>query len=139
MWRSLYRSLVGCLLYASVLSRTDITYDVAQLSRFLSNPGPNHCSQAIRVLTPLLDFVNPLKWNRSCCSGRPRYSSKVPHRRCDWISSIADSSQMSLSGPTHGLGVYVTVYIRTKGARPWSPRGWELLFRPDDGSYLQRI
>jgi hypothetical protein len=58
MWRSLYRSLVGCLLYASVLSRTDITYDVAQLSRFVSNPGPNHWNQAIRVLTYLRDTAD---------------------------------------------------------------------------------
>ncbi|OWZ18686.1 polyprotein [Phytophthora megakarya] len=45
-----YRALVGCLLFSTTCTRPDVTYIVAQLSRFLENPGQQHWKAAIRVL-----------------------------------------------------------------------------------------
>ena len=45
-----YRSLVGNLLYMSVVSRPDISFIVSNLSQFLSNPGRDHWVAAKRVL-----------------------------------------------------------------------------------------
>lgn len=45
-----YRSLIGCLLYITTCTRPDIAFVVAQLSRFLENPGQQHWNAAIRVL-----------------------------------------------------------------------------------------
>lgn len=39
---STYRTLVGSLLYLSVMSRPDITFAVCNLSQFLTNPGMPH-------------------------------------------------------------------------------------------------
>ncbi|KAL4116578.1 hypothetical protein PRIC2_012030 [Phytophthora ramorum] len=45
-----YRSLIGCLLYITTCMLPDVAYIVTQLSRFLENPGRQHCKAAIRVL-----------------------------------------------------------------------------------------
>ena len=42
MRRVSYALAVGCLMYAMVCTRLDITYVVGVVSRFLSNPGRQH-------------------------------------------------------------------------------------------------
>ena len=37
-----YASAVGCLMYAMVLTRPDITHAVSVVSRYMSNPGKEH-------------------------------------------------------------------------------------------------
>ena len=37
-----HASVVGSLIYAMVCTRTDIGYDVAVVSRYMSNPGREH-------------------------------------------------------------------------------------------------
>ena len=49
-YHSLYRSLVGNLLYLAVVSRPDISFIVSTLSQFLNNPGKVHWVAAKRVL-----------------------------------------------------------------------------------------
>lgn len=48
--RASYMKIVGGLLWLSTMTRPDIAYATAQLSRFLSNPGHSHYKAAIRVL-----------------------------------------------------------------------------------------
>ena len=46
----LYGSMIGSEMYLAVQTRPDIAYAVSVLSRFLSNPSPQHISAARRVL-----------------------------------------------------------------------------------------
>ena len=52
------RWLVVYYMPVCYLAQTSHTTYVAQLSRFVSNPGPNHWNQAIRVLTYLRDTAD---------------------------------------------------------------------------------
>ena len=45
-----YRSLVGSLIHLANVSRFDISFAVADASRFLANPGPEHWKAAKRIL-----------------------------------------------------------------------------------------
>ncbi|KAI0993762.1 hypothetical protein K3495_g14422 [Podosphaera aphanis] len=47
---SLYRQIVGSVLYLSNGTRPDISYAVGQLARFMSNPNSNHLSMAKHLL-----------------------------------------------------------------------------------------
>jgi hypothetical protein len=47
---NLYQRKIGSLLYAAVTTRPDIAFATSRLSRFLTNPGPNHHAAADRVL-----------------------------------------------------------------------------------------
>jgi hypothetical protein len=46
----LYGSKIGSLMYLAVQTRPDISYGVSVLSRFLSNPSPQHMKAADRIL-----------------------------------------------------------------------------------------
>jgi len=48
-----YRELIGCLMYASVCTRPDISFAVNVLARFVSDPAKRHWDYAIRVLNYL--------------------------------------------------------------------------------------
>ena len=45
----LYGSKIGSLMYLAVQTRPDISYKVSVLSRFLSNPSPQHMKAANRI------------------------------------------------------------------------------------------
>ena len=45
-----YQKKVGSLLYAAVTTRADIAFAVSRLSRFMTNPAPEHHAAADRVL-----------------------------------------------------------------------------------------
>jgi hypothetical protein len=45
-----YGSIVGSLIYAAISTRPDISHPVDMLSRYMSNPGPTHCTAAKTVL-----------------------------------------------------------------------------------------
>ena len=46
----LFRSKIGSEMYLTVYTRPDIVYTVSVLSRFLSNPSPQHLKAADRIL-----------------------------------------------------------------------------------------
>jgi hypothetical protein len=46
----IYLRKVGSLLYAAVITRPDIAFEVSRLARFTVNPGPEHQAAADRVL-----------------------------------------------------------------------------------------
>jgi len=47
---TVYRGIVGSLIYATISTRPDITHAVNMLSRFMSRPGNNHLNAGKRVL-----------------------------------------------------------------------------------------
>jgi hypothetical protein len=53
-----YQVKIGSLIYASIITRPDIAYATAHLSRFLVNPGPKHHRAADRVLNYLRSTSN---------------------------------------------------------------------------------
>lgn len=53
-----YMPAIGCLLFASQISRPDISYAVNILSRFSKNPGKAHCEAAKRVMCYLKGTLN---------------------------------------------------------------------------------
>jgi len=56
--QSLYREMVGSLLYIASWTRPDIAYAVSELSRFLSNPGSVHLIAAKRVFRYLKQTIS---------------------------------------------------------------------------------
>ena len=53
-----YQKLIGCLEYAALATRPDITFAVHRLAQFASNPDATHSSAAKRVLRYLKGSVN---------------------------------------------------------------------------------
>ena len=47
---NLYQQKVGSLMYAAVISRSNIVFAVSRLARYLTNPGPLHQAAANRTL-----------------------------------------------------------------------------------------
>jgi Reverse transcriptase (RNA-dependent DNA polymerase) len=45
-----YQKKIGSILYAAVITRPDIAFAVSRLARFNTNPGPEHHSEADRVI-----------------------------------------------------------------------------------------
>ncbi|KAH9651743.1 Integrase catalytic domain-containing protein [Citrus sinensis] len=67
-----YSSVVGCLMYAMVLTRPDISYAVSVVSKYMANPGQEHWKVVIWVLRYLkgtsdydADFAGDLDKKRS--------------------------------------------------------------------------
>ena len=56
--REQYQSLIGSLLWPSIITRLDISFAVTMLSRFLGNPTQEHLSAAKRVLRYLKGSQN---------------------------------------------------------------------------------
>ncbi|PIL23572.1 hypothetical protein GSI_14885 [Ganoderma sinense ZZ0214-1] len=48
--RKRYQSLIGSLMYAMLGTRPDISFAVTHLSRYLSNPSPDHWNYALYIL-----------------------------------------------------------------------------------------
>ena len=53
-----YREAVGCLIYAAITVRPDISYAVGQVSRFCENPGKPHWSAVKHILSYLAGTKN---------------------------------------------------------------------------------
>ena len=52
--KNMYQSLIGGLMWPSIISRIDISFATTMLSRFLPNPTEIHISAALRVLRYLI-------------------------------------------------------------------------------------
>ena len=50
-----YRSITGSCMYAQMLTRPDISYSVAKLSKYLNKPTHAHMKQAKRMITRLYE------------------------------------------------------------------------------------
>ena len=69
---SVYRAMVGSLLYVAQWTRPDISFSVSELSRFVSNPGKVHLEQAKRVFRYLKQTLSlHLEFSSSSVPGSP--------------------------------------------------------------------
>lgn len=62
---TLYRQMVGCLIWLSTNTRPDIAFAVQQLSRFCSDPGTTHWQAAKAVLRYLRGPIRGLVYHKS--------------------------------------------------------------------------
>ena len=53
-----YQTFVGSLMYLSVFTRGDYSFDINKTERFLNNPGPTHMSDVKRILRYISGTVN---------------------------------------------------------------------------------
>ncbi|KAH9782268.1 hypothetical protein KPL71_008823 [Citrus sinensis] len=53
-----YSSAVGCLMYAMVLTRPDLSYAVSVVSRYMANPGKEHWRDVMWILRYLNGTIN---------------------------------------------------------------------------------
>ena len=81
---SLYRSIIGTLLFAANCLRFDICFAVGLLSRFLQNPEKNHLSAANRSLRYLNSNPLTINYDSSTNVNFAGYSDS------DWAGDIAD-------------------------------------------------
>ena len=81
---SLYRSIIGTLLFAANCLRYDICFAVGLLSRFLQTPGKNHLSAAKRIHRYLSS--NSL----SITYGAASKVTFVGYSDSDWAGDISD-------------------------------------------------
>ena len=84
-----YAQVIGSLMYVMNCTRPDIAYAVSKLSRYTSNPGPNHWKAIVRVL-------RYLKYTKNYGLHYSKYPT-VPEGYCDanWISDTKDSKSTS--------------------------------------------
>ena len=91
-----YAQAIGNLMYVMNYTRPDIAYAISKMSRYISNPGPDHWKAIVRVL-------RYLKYTKNYGLHYSKYPS-VLEGYCDgnWISDTKDSK--STSGYLFTLG-----------------------------------
>ncbi len=82
-----YMSIVGSLMYASVVCRPDITYAVQALSRHFQSCGPDHLNAAKRVLKYLKGTINKGIIYKSGSTGRAA-TGLIGYSDSDWGSDV---------------------------------------------------
>ena len=97
-----YASVVGAIMYAMLGTRPDLAFAIGQLTRFNSNPGPQHVAALKRVLRYLrgsIDFVLTYGAGASGSSGSSGSSdTRLPvlgYCDSDWGASIDDRRSVS--------------------------------------------
>ena len=58
MLKTPYANSVGCLMYAMVLTRPDLSYAVSVVSRYMENPGKEHWKAVVWILRYLNGTIN---------------------------------------------------------------------------------
>jgi hypothetical protein len=83
---SVYRAMVGSLLYVAQWTRPDISFSVSELSRFVSNPGKVHLEQAKRVFRYLKQTLSlHLEFSSSSVPGSPVENNQLwGYVNSDW-------------------------------------------------------
>ena len=91
-----YSSIVGQLLWISIMTRPDIAYQVGQLTRFISNYGQDQISAVKYVLRYLKGTMNKsIKYDTNCGENLLAYTDAT------WAN---DSDMRSVSGNVFILG-----------------------------------
>ena len=91
-----YSSIVGQLLWISIMTRPDIAYQVGQLTRFISNYGPDQISAVKYLLRYPKGTINKtIKYDTSCGEQLIAYTDVT------WAN---DSDMRSVSGNVFILG-----------------------------------
>lgn len=81
-----YMQAIGCLLFASQVSRPDISYAVNVLSRFSTDPGKAHWEAVKRIMRYLKGTINKGLVYKS----NPKYPSIIGYCDADWAGSVDD-------------------------------------------------
>ncbi|GJW04501.1 zinc finger, CCHC-type containing protein, partial [Tanacetum coccineum] len=84
-----YSRAIGCLMFAMMSTRLDITYAVSRLSRFTSNPSRQHWHAITRVFKYLKGTMNYGLYYVGYPSVLEAYSD------ASWINHVEDSSSTS--------------------------------------------
>jgi hypothetical protein len=107
-----YASVVGGIMYAMLGTRPDLAFAIGQLTRFNSNPGPQHVAALKRVLRYLRGSINfELMYGAGSSGSSGSSDSKLTvlgYCDSDWAASIDD--RRSVSG---------TVFTIAGGAVTW--------------------
>lgn len=86
-----YRQLVGSLMYLAVVTRPDLAYTVATLSRFLDSPTNKHWNAGKRALRYLAGTTD-----LGITYGRDKSNELVAYSDADWANCV--STRKSVSG-----------------------------------------
>ena len=104
-----YASIVGALLYVSVMSRPDIAFHTSILAKFLADPSPECCDAA----SILLQYLYSTRNKRMYYSGKVEVPEGLEKFRADIIRNhgfvaYSDSSWGNkYPYPMFGYGIYI--------------------------------
>jgi hypothetical protein len=99
-----YREMIGCLMYAAVMTRPDIAFAVSTLSQYLDSPRTTHLIAVTRVFR----YLSGTKGLKLVLGGT--HSDITGYSDADWASHM---HRHSISGFVHFVGV---------GAVTWSSK-----------------
>jgi len=89
-----YRQIIGSLMYASIITRPDITHSTNILTRFMQQPQPHHLTAAKRVLRYLSSTSN-LGLNYTLSPHKPNDIVIVGWCDADWGGDKSDRKSTS--------------------------------------------
>jgi len=102
-----YRSLIGGLQYASLLTRPDITFATNKLSQYLENPGKGHWEAAKRVLR----YLKGTRTHALILGG---------HRQSHQLQGYVDSDWAECHDTSRSTSGYI--FTLGSGAISWSSK-----------------
>lgn len=82
-----YQKLMGCLEYAAMATRPDITFPVHKLAQFASNPDECHFNAAKRILRYL---KGSLSYSLVFCGGKDDKFELLGYTDADWAGDSTD-------------------------------------------------
>ena len=104
-----YASLVGALLYISVMSRPDVAYHTSILAKFLHDPSPDCYKAALQ----LLQYLHSTKNKRMYFSGKVQIPdgcgthAKDIEQNCGFVAYSDSSWGNKYHYPMFGYGIYL--------------------------------
>ena len=104
-----YASLVGALLYISVMSRPDVAYHTSILAKFLHDPSPDCYKAALQ----LLQYLHSTKNKRMYFSGKVQIPdgcgahAKDIEQNCGFVAYSDSSWGNKYPYPMFGYGIYL--------------------------------
>ena len=104
-----YASLVGALLYISVMSHPEVAYHTSILAKFLSDPSLDCCKAAVQ----LLQYLNATRDHKLEFTGKvetPEGLEKYSHdieRNCGFVAYSDSSWGNAVPYPMFGYGIYL--------------------------------
>ena len=85
-YQTMYRSIVGNLLWIARCTRPDIMWITSELTRFMQNPGTRHLARAVRVVQYLLATKDiGIRWKRRKPSAKAKHDANE-------LSTCSDAS-----------------------------------------------
>jgi len=103
-----YREVLGSIMYAQIATRPDLSYAVASLSRFSTNPGKPHWQALMHVL----QYVKATLHYKIRYGGN-EYTSFTPHGYVDSDYAACTDTRRSISGH---------VFLQAGGPTAWGSK-----------------